>query len=502
MIMKNKENSIRKLVVCLLLCSMLTAAFVSCGGEETPAETAGSGTEETAVQKTETEAPPNITDQKFSGEDFNIAYMTGGSYGMGNEVDYTFEESQASAITASVYERNSLTEEYLDININGTFIDPAGGNFNNTIVNLVQAGDAQYDAICNYLRYNYQLVQQQALLNLREIDSLCLDNAWWDQSINELFSFGGTRQFFATGDICFDDDCTTPIMLFSKRLHEDNGIAEPYENIQNGTWTLDTMSQNMTSAYQDLNGDGVMDKNDSYGFGTGVGGYLELMVSCDALTTAIDDKGYPQFAYTYNSEKMVNAFDTIFNKLIINPAVLVTEYDLASDYTGIRNMFANNQFMYFAQAIGSLQSLRDQMDDGFGAILYPKLDEKQEQYYSYGSMWASTYALPATSENPEQTGAILNTMGYYSIDTMKETVIQNVVLSRNLRDEQSEEMVRIAIDNKIYDVGYALGLADCHTVVYNIVSKETMTFVSDMEALQPKFETAVAALIDAYGGVQ
>jgi len=245
-----------------------------------------------------------------------------------------------------------------------------------------------------------------------------------------------------------------------------------------------------------------MDKNDSYGFGTGVGGYLELMVSCDALTTAIDDKGYPQFAYNYNSEKMVNAFDTIFNKLIINPAVLVTEYDLASDYTGIRNMFANNQFMYFTQAIGSLQSLRDQMDDDFGAILYPKLDEKQEQYFSYGSMWASTYALPVTSDNPEQTGAILNTMGYYSIDTMKETVIQNVVLSRNLRDEQSEEMVRIAIDNKIYDVGFALGLADCHLPIYNIVSKETMTFVSDMEALQPKFEAAVEALIEAYGGAQ
>jgi hypothetical protein len=157
----------------------------------------------------------------------------------------------------------------------------------------------------------------------------------------------------------------------------------------------------MTAAYQDLNGDGMMDRNDSFGAGFGVGCYLEFLVCCNASTVVINNEGLPEFAFTHNPEKLVNTFDAIFNKLIVNPRILVTEYDLNSDYTGARNMFGNNQFMYCSQAIGSLQSLRDQMDDGFGAVLYPKLDEKQEEYISYGSMWASTYALPVTSKNPD-----------------------------------------------------------------------------------------------------
>jgi len=496
--MMKLETYRKKLVVFFLLCSLMASTFISCNGGESAVDDTSGSTEDTTVQ--ETEKTINITDQKFSGEEFNIAYMTGGSYGMGNEVDYTFEESQASAITASVYERNLLTEEYLDITINGTFIDPAGGNFNTTILNLVQSGDAQYDAICNYLRYNYQLVQQNALLNIRAIDSFCLENPWWDQGINDAFAFFGSKQFFATGDICFDDDCTIEMLYFSKKLCDDHNLAYPYDDVEAGKWTLDKMVTNMSVVATDLNGDGNMTKEDRWGCGMSIGVVPAMMVYLDAPSTVIDDEGCPQFAYRYQTEKMVNAFETIYNGFISNPAMGFTEKQFGSDYAGVAAMFANNQLLYHGGAIGGLHNLRDTMEDGFGVIPYPKLDESQEEYYSNGAWCASTYAVPVSAENPEQTGAILNVMGYYSVDTITESVIQNVVMLRNTRDEISENMIRIALANKTYDIGLCLALGDYVNKVYGIISSNSNTFVSTMESIQPKFETAIGELIAAYGG--
>ena len=89
-------------------------------------------------------------------------------------------------------------------------------------------------------------------------------------------------------------------------------------------------------------------------------------------------------------------------------------------------------------------------------------------------------------------------MGYYSVDTVTETVIQNVVMNRNLRDIESEEMVRIAIREKIYDIGLVLALGDFYLKIYDIAKTKTNTFVSDMESIRPKFEADIEALIEAY----
>ena len=199
---------------------------------------------------------------------------------------------------------------------------------------------------------------------------------------------------------------------------------------------------------------------------------------------------------------MVNTFDTIYDALIVNPTVRFTELDVDGSYAAADDMFSNNQGMYRTGAIGSLQSLRDKMEDGFGIIPFPKLNEEQENYISNGSMCASTYAIPVTAENPEQTAAILDVMGYYSVDTITETVIQNIVMIRNTRDEISEEMLRFAISNKTYDIGICLKLGNYTQEMYNTIDRHSKIFVSAMESIQPKFEADVATLIEVFGGKQ
>ena len=495
-----KTTVFGKRTLCLLTAALLLAGcLVSCGKDEPASETDTPDAGTASVPAThDPDEKPNITDKKFSGEAFNIAYMTGGSYEMGNEVDYSVEEADSSMVSEAVFERNRLTEERLSITINGTFFDPRISDFNTTVMSLVLGGDDTYDAICNYLRYNYDLVKQGALVNIRAIDSFCLDNPWWDRGINENFSFLGERQFFATGDICIDDDCTTEMLYFNKQLYEDLGLALPYDDVRRGAWTIDDMTANMALAASDLNGDGVMDKNDRWGLGISIGVIPAMMVYCGAPSSVIDEKGLPRFAYSYRPEQLISAYEAIFNAFIVNPNVAFTEREMGSDYAGVSRMFASNQLLYHGGAVGSLNNLRDTMKDDFGVIPYPKLNEKQDTYYTNGAWCASTYAIPLSSEDPERTGAILNVMGYYSVDTVTETVIRKVVMIRNLRDEISEEMLRLALANKTYDMGLCLGLGKYQNTLYNGILSKTMTFTSDMESIEEQFNHDIAELIKAF----
>ena len=495
-----KRTALKKLSIILLFTCIFVNCVSACGNTGT--ESVNSPENETTVSETETEAaeteaPVNITDERFEGKEFNIIYMTGGSYGMGNEVDYTFEESQSTVVSEAVYQRNLLTEEKLGITINGTYLDPA--QFNNKIVNLVQSGDSTYDAILNYLRYNYQIVIKGVLINISEIDEFCLDNPWWDQGINDNFRFFNEKQFFATGDICIDDDCTGEVMFFNKKMYDDYGLSDPYETVRNGKWTLDTMTANMAGVKADLNGDGKFDKNDRWGYCGGIGVIQQMLVDFGHPSTVLDNDGYPHFAYSDNPESLINAFDAVFNGMIVNPDVAFTDREMGSDYPGVTAMFANDQLLYLNQAIGVLHTMRQNNED-FGILPFPKYNEEQDNYISMGSFWSSTYALPLTSSDPKQAGAILNVMGYYSVDTITEYIIQNIVMIRSTRDEVSEEMLRFAIANKSYDIGLCMELGNYQSTIYGIISKKENTFVSDMEKIKSKFENDIDKLVSIYKG--
>jgi ABC-type glycerol-3-phosphate transport system substrate-binding protein len=482
-----KKRTFPKKAAVLLLAAAMFLPLAACSQQDDPKDTAApSGP---ASGPAETDAPANITDQRFPGERFNIAYMTGGSYGMGNEVFYSPEESETTRVSSAVCERNRLTEERLGIAIRGMFIAPA--IFNDAVIEMVYAGDDTYDTVLNYLRHNYQLASQGVLLNVKRIDGFRLENPWWDRGIIDNFSFFGDTLFFVTGDICIDDDCTTEVVLVNKKLAADFGLEDPYLVVREGRWTLDALTRNMAKATSDLNGDGVMDKHDRYGFCGGVGEIPAMMVCMGAPSTVIDAEGCPRFAFPLMPEKMNDTFEALYNGLVINKDVVFIEVDMGGDYAGVAKMFANNQLLYYLCAVGSLHNLRGTMEDDFGVLPYPKLNEEQENYIANGGWCASTYAVPKTSADPERTGAILNVMSYYSVENITEYIIQSQVIVRTVRDRESEEMLRTALAHKTYDIGLCLSFADYNVVLQAIPRSRNLTFASDMASIQEKFEKKI-----------
>ena len=153
--------------------------------------------------------------------------------------------------------------------------------------------------------------------------------------------------------------------------------------------------------------------------------------------------------------------------------------------------------MHACFAVGTLNSLRD-MEGDFGIVPQPKLDEDQKEYYSNGQWSASSYALIKTAADPDMSGDILNVMGRYSVDTVVPAVIENFVLSRCLRDEDSQRMFEIMRDNKCFDLANVMDFGRYTNTTYSIVRKRSNEYVSAFTSIAGAVTKDIDKMLETY----
>ena len=95
-----------------------------------------------------------------------------------------------------------------------------------------------------YSRYAIKMVQQDAVagfyLNLCELDSLRLDQAWWDQDFNKEFTINN-HLYTVTGDIQTNDDLHEILPAMNLDLYNETYPDKNFYDIvvKNGAWTFD-----------------------------------------------------------------------------------------------------------------------------------------------------------------------------------------------------------------------------------------------------------------------
>lgn len=68
------------------------------------------------------------------------------------------------------------------------------------------------------------------------------------------------------GDFNLISSCGVLFLYFNQSILENNQIASPYEDAFNGAWTIDKMLTIVETCTADLDGNGIMDINDRWGF--------------------------------------------------------------------------------------------------------------------------------------------------------------------------------------------------------------------------------------------
>ncbi|MCL1858226.1 MAG: hypothetical protein FWF92_03220 [Oscillospiraceae bacterium] len=405
--------------------------------------------------------------------------------------EMNFEEQTGDIIQDSIYHRNRKIEERFNILI--TEINDVS-----KAKPAILAGSDEYDIVTAWCatmltHYNEGLGYNFDDYNLY-ID---LTQPYWDDSITQALTFGGTVLFpIGASDIPSYD--YTHVLLFNKQMITDLELENPYIIVAGGNWTFDKFEEMAKAAVKDMNGDGIMDQNDRYGLVSMVKYVLPCFwVSAGTESISKSNDGIPQFTLR-SDEKFAGVIDKIFSMT----------YDTNVWYQDVKNdtnisetgdaLVINNQALFFNSTFQRVEALRG-MDTDFGIIPYPKYNTDQDKYYTRME-GCNPFIIPITVENPENIGAIMEALSCESFNSVIPVYYDVSLKTKLARDEESAEMLDIIFSDRVFDLGDTIWCGLLRDGIFlNMFKKNDRNLASQLEKVENRINKEIDTVIKALG---
>ena len=441
----------KKIIALILALLMVLPIFASCDGNN-----AGDGNNNSQNVEKNDEMPTvtlvreKYADCDYDGYKYRILSITPGQHyywtidgmdgtGWCNEVWY--EEDDADVQIHSVFTRNTLAEELLNIDIE---MLEGGGTYEipNLVKTLVKGDGDDFDITLGDMTCNLPLSAEGYFYNLYDIDSFDVKNDWWDQEYVDTFTYKKNYLYMITGDYTIFDDYAAACIFYDKQVMENYNLEDPADLVEDGTWTIDKMMDMAQKATTDLTGNG-MDAEDSYGFFDNGFALTHLVEGCNIHMAELDEDGVPQVVI--ENEEFSNAVQKVFEKVIQSPATLLGEGDHDKE------IMLEDRVLFLYEQLGGINQLRD-MESDFSLLPLPKKDENQKNYTSVvNGIWCTALSIPISTREPERTGTIMDVLGGMSTDTVDKALHEIVLGPKLFREKRTVDMLKYVIESKRYD---------------------------------------------------
>lgn len=460
----------------LLLAMLLSLA--SCGDNVQPSETTSAENQPgTPGESTQAAEKFEVPEQDNGGKTFTILACN-------EDVRYTYiedVEQTGDAMDDAIYTRNRQTEEHLGITIEIAEVPKTDRIDTYTPLSKdAMSGDAQYDLVSPHiLKSISQLVTEDLVTDLSQLDYVDFTKSWWNGDFAETLNLNG-KLFFASGDLIVPN---ARVIVFNKKMMDENKLPDIYEVINSGKWTLDKLGEYTKDAVRDADGNGVMDKNDIYAFSdlSNTGLATSFVHGSGQLFVTKADKG---FDIQLGSEKMYNITEKLYNYIYKDGNLDITNVE-----------FGNGKVLFGSQVLLKLQILRD-YDTDFGIIPFPKYDESQDKYHS--SVWNGLVCVPKTAKDQSLCGAVLETMAYYSQSTLMPAYYDKLLDSKFVRDDESTAMLDLIFDGLVYDIGLCFdNFIGCYAALGDLLKTGSYDLASYYATKKSAFEAHYEELYKA-----
>ena len=427
----------------------MLASLAACGSTgESGETTADSGSSETSAEKPEYEYPA----LDFGGRDF--VFLMTDSQRNTQRIDV---EMTGSVLDDAIYERNRVIEEMFNVNLvqtPGTTYDKV----NSLLRSSVMAGDDEYQVAFPLTDGMASLITDGLVWNLNESEYFRFDQPWWDQAIMADASIGGDGAvYFASSNIYLHNFEMSWCIYFNRRMVTDLGLELPYQTVLDGKWTYDKLYE-YASAGHNLNGDDsyAFNKDGScvYGFASMNDCVYQSFVSCGEKF--IDMNGGDP-VLTLGSDRFYTIADKLA-KLYGEEGVSHFGNDRNSG-SHYENVYAAGRAMFLGAEIkgGNAFGMFSEMQDDYGIIPMPKLDEAQENYISPVAVYTFFMMIPMTNDSLDETAQLLDAMAYLSYKNVVPAYYDITLTVKNIRDDETVDMLNIIRDTRTYLTCYALG---------------------------------------------
>ena len=468
------KHTARLRVLVLALALLLVLPLVACGNDtpntpDTPDQPSDPSTPDTPTDPEEPEEPQtaqsvlyDIPMQSFA-SNFEFLVAAASNYSNTLYIDQFTNDDDINGDTVhdALFARDKMIEEYFGIDI--YYDDIADGAIFSKVSNPIRSGDDIYSLVLGGINTPaLPLFENDLLYDLNTVDTIDLTQPWWNKNSVDAFTIND-HIYMATGAITNRVVFAPYGMLVNFRLREAAGISDPYEMVKNSTWTLENFEAMIIGTSVQLNGDDQWDVGDFYG----------LAPSQDSETAWFFAAGGRMVEKSPSGELWA-VYEEEENYDLISWITDMYEGDDVMKYVALydsSNAFRESRAIFHSTALCDITRLND-MEDKYGFLPMPKLDESQEEYYSNTNRFINTMALlPTSVQEPEKIGAVIEALAAVSQFTSLDKQYDTVLLNRRAVDADSKENLKIIVESSLYDMGYVLNPANISYQIRDAIYK-------------------------------
>lgn len=405
--------------------------------------------------QTETAAPAAETDgtvywdaylpvSDYGGYNFRVAVRDGADH----IAEIWSEKQSGEILNDSVFLRNAAVQEAYNIEITAAALDESSSA--QLVKASVLSGSDEYDLAALHMVEAANASLEGIFMNWLNIPYIDLGNAWWSSDVKESLVID-QKLMLEAGDYTYADLGFTMALAFNKNLIEEYSLANPYEKVKSGDWTLDEFKSMVRGVSADINGDSVYDASDLYGLMM-VGGASKtvLFFGAGQFITQNNSEGFPELCL--NNPKTLEIFDFFFDLYFTGSNTLYFPDNDPMEKTWTDN-FEAGRVLFVPLQVNAMQSLRDMKAD-FGMLPYPKYNAEQEKYYSMVNGHSTMMSVPITVADSERTGVIIEALASESHRTVIPTYAEIVTKVKYSRDNDTSLMIDYILGSRTYNFGY------------------------------------------------
>lgn len=440
-----------RIVSVVLLASMLLSA-VACGNSGTEEQSNATTTQAAAqnsssdavvTEPVETQDPttvPEIPEVTYEGETFLVANDIIGDTKYSSDSMFNFDVT-GDIYEDAVYNRTVLIEELFKIKLEEIKVGSTD------VINTVMAGTDEYDLHTATLSNMNAVVNRKCVYDLYEIEELHLEKAWWDQNAQQKCSFDG-KLYYTFSDFVITGVDNSRATYFNKTLHNQLGLEDLYQLVDEGKWTYTKMAEMAKVAVSDLNGDGQITTDDRMGIYNGNTTFYEAMLTgCGAELVQMGEDGIPYFFWLDEQERFVEVYQALLSTFMADNIYIKGGGELDN--------FKQDRTLFTIAVLSYAVKWRAETLE-FGILPVPKWDEAQENYLNV-SPNGHALMIPITVQDTDRVGTVLEALSYYSSkyyseDAAMPAYFEKALTAKSARDNESAKSLEIIHDNICYTV--------------------------------------------------
>ena len=451
-----------RLISLILAALMLSSAFVSCAEskENTETDAAPLSETETSAESAVTEEYVNesyvyddLEDRSFDGYKFRIQSCIMDS----RETAYfiTFDELTGTPVDDALFESKFAVEERFDVAITWS---PAGNHTQaqQAARTSITGGDDAFDMLIGQDINTVSLGKEGLCLNLLEIDQFNFDKPWWPENTVKSLRIGD-KLFSASSYLSYCGMHWTRTVIVNKDYAEEIQLAIPYDDVREGSWTLDKFIALTDGVSMDANGDGSIGEGDRYALCGGNQVWYCMQEACDIPVYRHDAENLPYL------DADVDRIESYVSKM----RVLMGADRYKDDSSYGTAIFQNGDALFAYSLIKEAYNNFRASDVTYGFLPTPKFDEMQENYIN--ACTDCPWAMPKTLTGEQQTiaGTIIEALSCSNYNNVLPVFYEGAIKSRIADAPDDSEMLQLIADTRIigfayaYDLTYKNIVADC-----------------------------------------